>query len=108
MSSFSDMKGCRRCPLDIGSGPFWGIIEPRCAQTHSQPIHEIRKVERATLFDVRLGRPLDRGGNLIRDRLSPQYWPFPASLRRQAVDGKDRAFVVGRFGSADRPNARAP
>src|ERR1017187_1732286 len=32
----------------------------------------------------------------------PQYWPFPASPCRRAVNQKDKEFVVGLFGSANR------
>src|ERR1035441_4026624 len=32
----------------------------------------------------------------------PQHWPFPASPCRRAVNQKDKEFVVGLFGSANR------
>src|ERR1017187_8862269 len=32
----------------------------------------------------------------------PQYWPFPASPCRRAVNQKDKEFVAGLFGSANR------
>jgi hypothetical protein len=32
----------------------------------------------------------------------PQYWPFPASPRRRTANQKDREFVAGSYGSANR------
>jgi hypothetical protein len=45
-----------------------------------------------------LGKPTGRPGKLERAAF-PQYWPFPTSPCRRAVNQKRREFVVGLFGS---------
>ena len=45
-----------------------------------------------------MGKPTASPGRLERAAF-PQYWPFPASPCRRAVNQKAREFVVGLFGS---------
>ena len=49
-----------------------------------------------------MGKPTGNPGKLERAGF-PQYWPFPASPCRRAVNQKDKEFVVGLFGSANVP-----
>jgi hypothetical protein len=56
-----------------------------------------------------LGQDGGHSGPSLRERLAPQYWPFPASLRRQAVNRKNREFVVGNLApQMCRPRGHSP
>src|ERR1017187_9906036 len=48
-----------------------------------------------------LGKPTGSPDKLERAAF-PQFWPFPASPWRRAVNQKDKEFVAGLFGSANR------
>ena len=47
-----------------------------------------------------MGKPTGSPGKLERSAF-PQYWPFPASPCRRAVNQKDKEFVAGLVGSAN-------
>src|ERR1017187_4204294 len=48
-----------------------------------------------------LGKPTGSPDKLERAAF-PQFWPFPASPWRRAVNQKDKEFVAGLFGSPNR------
>src|ERR1035437_1853273 len=89
-------------PLLVGRriGGFDATLEPPLTKS-ARPVGDTEKVAQEWLrgvpgFERRAILPYQRA------TVSPQYWPFPASPCRRAVNQQDKEFVVGLFGSPNR------
>jgi hypothetical protein len=95
-------RGARRAVLS-NSWPSARFVRRTPAQlTKRAPLggdSETRTSERPGRCD--LGKPTGSTGKLERGAF-PRYWLFPPSPCRRAVNRKDKEFVVGLFGSANR------
>ena len=82
------------------SADYRHALEPPLTKS-ARPVGDTEKVAQEWLrgasgFERRAILPYQRA------TVSPQYWPFPASPRRRAVNQKRREFVAGSYGSSGR------